>query len=483
MTQKKSISLSYKLIALVAGPLVFMVIQVAEPDFWFAETGWDVFSIALWMVIWWVFEAIPIFATALLPMVLFPSTGVFKLAEATAPYASPIIFLFMGGFMLALALEKHQLHRRIALNLIRLTGTRANGIIMGFMLATAVLSMWISNTATAVMMLPIALSVVKLLDKNEQNFSGFGKFKTALFLSIAYAANVGGMATIIGTPPNVVLVGLVKNILGREISFAGWLIIGLPVVTIMLVLVYLMLTRVLFKHGIGKIEQAEDFIEAEIKILGGWTKEQRWVAIIFSLTAICWIFKSQINSLIAFDLLNDTVTAMSGGLATFIVPLNRKGKMLMNWESMKELPWGILILFGGGMALAKAMEAAGFVDQIGVAISQYDEMPVWLLLLILTALALFLTELMSNVALTTIAIPMVISIAGGLSVEPLLLAIPVAMATSCAFMMPISTPPNAIVFSSGYISIKQMVRAGFVLNLIAILVLFLAGLYLAPLVF
>ncbi|GAA5032252.1 sodium-dependent dicarboxylate transporter SdcS [Marivirga lumbricoides] len=483
MKNNASSTFSYKILALVAGPLLFTLIQLSNPQFWFAETGWDVFSVALWMVVWWIFEAIPIFATALLPMVLLPTMDVFKLSEATAPYASPIIFLFMGGFMLALALEKHQLHRRIALNLIKLTGTKANGIIMGFMLATAVLSMWISNTATAVMMLPIALSVVRLLDRNEQTFSGFAKFKTALFLSIAYAANVGGMATIIGTPPNVVLVGLVKNILDREISFAGWLIIGLPVVSIMLVLVYLMLTRVLFRHGIGKLDQAEDFIEAELKVLGGWTKEQNCVAFIFSLTAICWIAKSQINSLIGFDLLNDTVTAMSGGLATFIVPLNRKGKMLMSWESMKELPWGILILFGGGMALAKAMEEAGFVDQIGVAISQYDQMPVWVLLLILTGLALFLTELMSNVALTTIAIPMVISIAEGLSVEPLLLAIPVAMATSCAFMMPISTPPNAIVFSSGYISIKQMVRAGFVLNLIAILILFLAGLYLAPLVF
>ncbi len=481
--QQKTSGISFRLIALVAGPLVFVLIQLFEPQFWFSEIGWDVFSIALWMVIWWIFEAIPIFATALLPMILFPTTEVFKLSEATAPYASPIIFLFMGGFMLALAMEKHQLHRRVALNLIRLTGTQANGIIMGFMLATAVLSMWISNTATAVMMLPIALSVVKLLESHNNTFSGFSRFKTALFLSIAYAANVGGMATIIGTPPNVVLVGLVKSILDREISFAGWLLIGLPVVSVMLVLVYFMLTKVLFRHGIGKIDQAEDFILEELENLGGWTKEQKWVAIIFGLTAICWIAKSQINALIGFNLLNDTVTAMSGGLATFIVPLNKKGKMLMDWTSMKDLPWGILILFGGGMALAKAMEEAGFVDQIGTAISQYQNIPAWLLLLILIALALFLTELMSNVALTTIAIPMVISIAGGLNVEPLLLAIPVALATSCAFMMPISTPPNAIVFSSGYINIKQMVRAGFILNLIAISVLFLAGMYLAPLVF
>ncbi|HET8859813.1 SLC13 family permease [Marivirga sp.] len=469
-------------IALALGPLLFLLIQWTNPQFWFPEIGWDVFSIALWMIIWWIFEAIPIFATALLPMVLFPSTEVFNLTEATAPYASPIIFLFMGGFMLALAMEKHQLHRRIALNLIRLTGTNANGIILGFMLATAVLSMWISNTATAVMMLPIALSVVKLLEGSDDSFSGFNRFKTALFLGIAYAANVGGMATIIGTPPNVVLVGLVKNILGKEISFASWLIIGIPTVVVMLAIIYQVLTKVLFRHGISTIEKAELYISQELKNLGEWSKEERWVASIFGLTAICWIFKSQINSLFGIDILNDTITAMSGGLAIFLIPISRSGKMLMNWEDMKNLPWGILILFGGGMALAKAMETAGFVEMIGVAISQYKDIPLWLLLLILTTLALFLTEVMSNVALTTIAIPMVLSIANGLDVDPLLLAIPVAMATSCAFMMPISTPPNAIVFSSGYISMKQMVRAGILLNLIAVIVLVVAGFFLAPFV-
>tara|TARA_R110002012_G_scaffold114079_2_gene260536 strand:- start:165722 stop:167173 length:1452 start_codon:yes stop_codon:yes gene_type:complete len=479
---KIPLKVKFQYIALALGPIFFLIIQWANPQFWFPEIGWDVFSIALWMIIWWVFEAIPIFATALLPMILFPTTGVFNLIEATSPYASPIIFLFMGGFMLALAMEKHQLHRRIALNLIRLTGTNANGIILGFMLATAVLSMWISNTATAVMMLPIALSVVKLLEFTENQFSGFNRFKTALFLSIAYAANVGGMATIIGTPPNVVLVGLVKSILNKEIGFASWLIIGIPSVAVMLFLIYQMLTKVLFRHGITKIEKAELFIEKELKKLGHWSTEEKWVAVIFGITAFCWIFKSQINSLLGVDILNDTVTAMSGGMATFLVPLNKSGKMLMNWEDMKNLPWGILILFGGGMVLAKAMEEAGFVDMIGEAISQYQNIPLWILVLILTALALFLTEIMSNVALTTIAIPMVLSIATGLKVEPLLLAIPVAMATSCAFMMPISTPPNAIVFSSGYINIKQMVRAGILLNIIAVIVLTIAGYFLAPFV-
>jgi len=476
------LKLKLQYIALVLGPVVFITIQWANPQFWFPEIGWDVFSIALWMIIWWIFEAIPIFATALLPIVLFPSTSVFNLTDATTPYASPIIFLFMGGFMLALALEKHQLHRRIALNLIRLTGTNANGIILGFMLATAILSMWISNTATAVMMLPIALSVIKLLEANENTFSGFNRFKTALFLGIAYSANVGGMATIIGTPPNVVLVGLVKNILDKEISFASWLLIGIPTVVVMLFLIYQLLTKVLFRHGLTKIGQAELYINQELEKLGNWSKEEKWVAVIFGLTAFCWIAKSQINSILGAEILNDTVTAMSGGLATFLVPLNKSGKMLMNWEDMKHLPWGILILFGGGMTLAKAMETAGFVDMIGEAISQHQNIPLWLLLLILTALALFLTEVMSNVALTTIAIPMVLSISKGLDIDPLLLAIPVAMATSCAFMMPISTPPNAIVFSSGYINMKQMVRAGILLNLVAVIILVIAGFFLAPFV-
>jgi len=469
-------------IALVLGPVVFTIIQWANPQFWFPEIGWDVFSIALWMIIWWIFEAIPIFATALLPIVLFPSIKVFNLADATAPYASPIIFLFMGGFMLALAMEKHQLHRRIALNLIRLTGTNANGIILGFMLATAVLSMWISNTATAVMMLPIGLSVVKLLESNDNTFSGFIRLKTALFLGIAYSANVGGMATIIGTPPNVVLVGLVKSILDQDISFLSWLLIGLPTVSVMLFVIYHMLTKVLFKHGITEIEKAEVFIAKEIKQLGNWSKEEKWVALIFGITAFCWIGKSQINFLLGTELLNDTITAMAGGLATFLIPIKKSGKMLMNWADMKNLPWGILLLFGGGMTLAKAMETAGFVDMIGEAISQYQNIPLWVLLLMLTAIALFLTEVMSNVALTTIAIPMVLSIAKGLEIDPLLLAIPVAMATSCAFMMPISTPPNAIVFSSGYITMKQMVRAGFLLNIFAIIILVASGYLLAPLV-
>ena len=469
-----------RLITLFLGPLLFVALFLMRDQAMLNPQAWMVLAVALWMIVWWIFETIPIFVTALLPIILFPSTGIFSLNEATSPYASPIIFLFMGGFMLALAMEKHELHKRIALNLIKLTGTSSDAIILGFMIATASLSMWISNTATAVMMLPIGLSVVRLLEKSISNSSGFKNFKLVLFLSIAYAANIGGMATLIGTPPNVVLLGYVNTLLSEDLSFLQWFTFGLPTVLILLYLTYLILVKFLFPNKLGKLESTASFLEEEINKLGPWSKEERAVAIIFSLTALAWIFKNQVNDLLGFALLNDTVTAMTGGVATFLVPMNLKGKMLMKWSMMKDLPWGILLLFGGGMCLAKAMELAGFVNLIGDQISSYDYLDWGLIVIFLVLLSIFLTEIMSNVALTTIAIPMVISIAQGLELPPLYLAIPVAMASSCAFMMPISTPPNAIVYASGYIDMKKMLKAGIILNLISVLVLVLMAYFLLP---
>jgi sodium-dependent dicarboxylate transporter 2/3/5 len=471
-----------KLIALVSGPLCFFLFEVLKTDM-LDDKAWHVLAIASWMVIWWVFEAVPIFVTALLPIVLFPTTGIFKLADATTPYASPIIFLFMGGFMLALAMEKHHLHKRIALNLIRLTGTKSDAIILGFILATACLSMWISNTATAVMMLPIGLSVVRLLEQSVPASRAFQNFKLVIFLGIAYAANIGGIATIIGTPPNVVLLGYVNSLLSSNISFLEWFVFALPVVILLLFLMFILLTKVLYPNRLGDLKTTAVFLEKEIEELGEWTREERLVAIIFTATALAWVFKVQINDLLGEDLLNDTVTAMAGGIATFLVPIDSKGKMLMKWDTMKELPWGILLLFGGGMCLAKAMEAAGFVDLIGEKIAHFDTLNWGVIAFGLILLSLFLTEIMSNVALTTIAIPMVMSIATGLQISPYYLAIPVAMASSCAFMMPISTPPNAIVFASGYIDMKSMLKAGLILNLLSVLILSLLAYFILPLLF
>ena len=437
--------------------------------------AWRVLGVALWMVAWWISEAAPLAVTALLPIILFPALGVFQVKEATAPYASPVIFLFMGGFFIALGLEEHGLHKRIALGLIKITGTSANGIILGFMIATGFLSMWISNTATTIMMLPIAASVVKLVQHDSLDSNGFSKFALALMLGIAYAANIGGLATIIGTPPNVVFAGYAQELLHTEIGFADWMMVGVPVSLVLLTITYILLTQLLYKNRLGQMSNAEALIKREIHQLGKWKREERMVALVFALTAFMWIVKEPLNNVLGFTLLNDTVTAMIGGLLMFIIPMDGKAEQkLLIWKATERLPWGILLLFGGGMTLAKAMEKTGIVDLISDVISQ-NHFSILIIFLILITTMLFLTELMSNVALATVFIPIVIAIAEGANIDPLVLSIPVAMAASCAFMMPISTPPNAIVFSSGHIRMTQMVKAGIWLNIISVLVLFLAA--------
>ncbi|MDN5203015.1 DASS family sodium-coupled anion symporter [Fulvivirgaceae bacterium BMA10] len=466
-----------KIIGLVLGPVLFVLVNLFPVPELIGEIGWKVIGIAVWMVAWWVTEALPLPVTAILPMILFPLVGVFDIRTATSAYSNPIIFLFMGGFIIALALEKWNLHKRIALNLIRLTGTHPNGIILGFMLATAFLSMWISNTATTVMMLPIATSVTSLLMKeSENNASGYRNFALCLMLGIAYSANIGGAITIIGTPPNVVSIGYMREMLEVEMDFSRWLIVGLPVGACLIAICYLVLTKLMYPSRLGNFESSENLINNKIKDLGDISKAEKLVACVFILTALCWILRQPINNLIGENILNDTIIAMAGGVLLFIIPVDiKKSEFLLDWESMKKLPWGILILFGGGICLAKGMETSGLVQLIGDIIAAQGHIGLGVLILILSCIMLFMTEIMSNVALATIFIPLVIGIAQGFGYDPIWVAIPVTMAASYAFMMPISTPPNAIVFSSGLIRINQMVRAGFLLNIISILILLLAA--------
>ena len=475
-------NLNPKLIGFFLGPLLFfLTLLLGEPA---ADPVWKVLALALWMIIWWITEALPIPVTALLPMVLLPYLGVFSVSEATAPYASPIIFLFMGGFIIALGLEKYHLHQRIALNLIKVTGTSANGIIAGFMIATALLSMWISNTATTVMMLPIAISVIGLLfsEKELQN-NACKMFALGLMLSIAYAANIGGSMTLIGTPPNIVMAGYLKEMLDYEISFSTWLMIGIPTGLFLLSMTYFMLTRFLFVCNIKEIEGGKILLAEKLRFLGSLTKEEKLVASIFALTAFGWVFKVQINQLIGRPILSDTTTAMIGGLLMFITPLSLKnGEFVLEWEDAKKLPWGILILFGGGMCLAKSMEKVGLIQVIGDFVAANSAFGTFSLIAIVVVLVLFMTELMSNVALITIFLPVIIGVAQGLNIEPLILVVPATIAASCAFMMPISTPPNAIVFASGHIHIKDMIRAGLLLNVLSIATLILVGYFLVPII-
>lgn len=471
-----------RIIGFALGPLLFtLVLLFSEPP---NEEIWKVLALALWMITWWITEAAPIPVTALLPLVLLPYLGIFTVAESTAPYASPIIFLFMGGFMIALGLEKHNLHQRIALNLIRITGTSGNGIILGFMLATALLSMWISNTATAVMMLPIATSVVRLLMKEHDMNGSEKRFALGLMLSIAYAANIGGTMTIIGTPPNVVMTGYLKELVDFEMAFSQWLIIGIPAGVIILSSTYFLITRVLFANGIREIEGSGALIHKKLESLGSISREEKLVTAVFTLTAACWVFKPQVNALLGAPFLSDATTAMAGGILMFITPVSfNKNRFLMSWEDTARLPWGILILFGGGMCLAKGMERSGIIEAIGVFVSERSDLGLLSLIAIVTAVVLFMTELMSNVALVTIFIPVIIGVANGLDINPLYLVIPSTIASSCAFMMPISTPPNAIVFASGHIRIKDMMKAGILLNILSVLILVIIGMVLVPLVF
>lgn len=468
---------------LLLGPLLFItIINLTFSGLDYSAV--KVLAVAVWMIVWWMTEAISIPSTALLPLVLFPVLNVLSINETASNYASSIIFLFMGGFILALGMERHNLHRRIALSLIKITGTGANGIILGFMVATACLSMWISNTATTVMMLPIATSVIDLLRSDKMSNSKFKYFALALFIGIAYSANIGGTATIIGTPPNVVFVGYIKEFYNYTIGFTEWMIIGIPFSIIMLAITFYFLTRILYPNKLGKIEGAGTIIHEQLLALGKFTQQEAKVSVIFGLTALCWIFKNPINNILGASILNDTVTAMGGGLLLFIIPSKWKSfEPLLEWKDMKRLPWGILILFGGGISLAHAMQETGIIQLIGNTIASYPEVTTLFLITLLTTVMLLGTELMSNVALTTIFIPVVLGIANGTGTDPLVLAIPVTLAASCAFMMPISTPPNAIVFASGYIRIKDMMKSGIIINIISILILVILAMTVIPILF
>jgi sodium-dependent dicarboxylate transporter 2/3/5 len=471
-----------KLVGYVLGPLLFLIVFLFTPSDFITPDAYKVLAVAAWMITWWVTEAAPIPVTSLLPLIIFPATGVMTMGESTTPYANPAIFLFMGGFMIAIALEKHRLHERIAINLIRFTGTSGNGIILGFTLASGFISMWISNTATALMMLPIAVSVVDLLKRKdsvhgEELSQGEKYFALGLMLSIGYAASIGGMATIIGTPPNVVFAGFAKQFYQNDISFGRWMLIGIPVSVTMLFCAYLIITRILFPNRLASIQGSDQLIRMRLKELGKMKKEEKLVLIIFSITSFFWIFQQLLNSIIGKEVFNDTNIAMAGGLLTFLVPVNfRSNKFLVSWDDTTRLPWGILLLFGGGICLAKGMESTGIIKSIGNYIAEQNQMPLWMLLLTLITISIVLTEFMSNVALVTIFVPVVFAIAEGLHLDPIVLGLPVTFAASCAFMFPISTPPNAIVFASGHIRMKDMIRAGALLNIASILIILLLSL-------
>lgn len=473
----------FKRLGLLAGPLLF-VLLLNLPGTLVSEAGDKVLAAGAWMIVWWISEAVAISVTALLPLLIFPLLGVMDLEEVGANYGSPIIFLFFGGFVLALALEKVNLHRRIALNIIQRTGTSPERVILGFMIATGALSMWISNTASTVLMLPIALSVINLLSSDEDGFTSKDRnFALSVMMGIAFSANAGGIATVIGTPPNSVLIGLLENEYNIEISFLKWMTLGLPVSVLLIALSYWVLVKWMFPCKGLQFGASKDVIRTELRKLGPASGREKMVLVIFGTTVFLWVFRTLINQLIPGLGLSDTGISMFGALALFVVPYNfRKGDFILEWRDTSRLAWGILMLFGGGLALARGMSSSGLVDLVSGAIAS-SEIGVLLTATLLIALMLFMTELMSNVALVAVLAPVVAGIAIGLDIPMLHLLIPVTIASSCAFMLPMATPPNAIVFASGYIRVHQMARVGLVLNLISVVLLVLIFQFVMPLLF
>lgn len=472
-----------KKLGLFLGPILFFIILYLPFEL-VSEQGDKVIAVGVWMIVWWITEAVSISVSALLPLILFPLLKVMDIGDVGANYGSPIVFLFFGGFVMALALEKVNLHRRIALNIIRLTGTTPNKVVLGFMIATAALSMWISNTATTVVMLPIAMSVIGLLVNDADGFTKSDQnFSLSVMLGIAFSANAGGIATVIGTPPNMVMVGLLENEYNIEISFFKWMLIGIPFSVTMITISYLVLTKWMFPNRELKFTASKDVINEELYKLGPMSGKEKMVLYIFGVTVALWIFRALINDIFPALNLNDTIISIFASVCLFALPYNlKKGDFIIEWRDTSKLAWGILILFGGGLALAKGMSVSGIVDLVANAIATSD-ISILVMASLLIFLMLFMTEIMSNVALVAVLAPVVAGIAIGLEIPILYLLIPVTIASSCAFMLPMATPPNAIVFASGYVKVHEMARVGVILNLIAVGLLILMFQFVIPLVF
>jgi sodium-dependent dicarboxylate transporter 2/3/5 len=466
----------------VIGPAVLLLTLVTSPPEALSVEGWRTAGAAGLMAVFWIAESIPIPVTALLPLVLFPALGLGDIRETAAPFANPIIFLFLGGFIIALAMQRWNLHRRVAIGLIGAIGTRPARVVGGFLLASALVSMWVSNTATALMMLPIALSVVELFPADGSDNRHQHDFGTALLLSVAYGATTGGMGTLIGTPPNALLAAYVSDIYHITIGFGQWMLLGVPVVFVALPIVYVVLTRVMFRLDARELPGMADLIAREKVSLGPVTRAEAAVAAVFVLTACAWVLQPLLAR--AVPLVSDTTIAMCGALLLFMIPVDlRRGQFIMDWEATRGVPWGVLLLFGGGLSLAGNIERHGLAQFLGSLASAPDDLPMLIVLCAVAFGILMLTELTSNTATAATFLPIAGALALSLGQNPLLFAIPTALAANCSYMLPVGTPPNAIVYGSGWVSLPTMAKAGMLLNVLMVPILVGLLMLLGPFVF
>jgi sodium-dependent dicarboxylate transporter 2/3/5 len=477
----------YQWVGLALGPIFFTLLMIMDPPSGLSVAAWRTVAVIALMATWWATEAIPVPATSLLPMVLFPMLDVSSLSGATTPYASPVIYLLLGGFIVAVALERWNLHRRIALNILKQVGDHPSSIIFGFMAATALLSMWVSNTASTMMMVPIALSVATVVmaehasEKHLEN-----RFAVALLLGIAYSASIGGLGTLIGTPPNAMVAGYMLERYGVEISFARWMLFGVPVVLCMVPIAWFVLTKLAFPMSLPANPAAQQLVEDELAALGPMKTVEKRVIIVFGAVAVAWMTRPLLQMIPGLGELSDTIIAIGGAVMMFLVPAGKavgRGRFLLDWQSAERIPWGVIILFGSGMSLAAQVSATGLAGWIGNQLEGLTTLHLFFLIGGIVTLVIFLTELTSNTGTTATILPILGALADASAHSPMMLAAPAALAASCAFMLPVATGPNAVVFARGYLRVPDMAGAGFRLNLIGIAVITSLSYFLLPLVF
>ncbi len=472
-------------VGLFLGPVLSVLMLLSDKPEALSEPAWTTAAIGVLMAVWWATEAVPIAITALLPIAAFPMLGIASIEDTAAPYANKIIFLFLGGFIVAFAMQRWNLHRRIALSVLQRTGGNGRTLIGGFMLSSALISMWVMNTSTTMMLLPIAISIITVIHNSVSSLDDKGKndFQSALLLGVAYGATIGGMATLVGTVPNAMLAAFMVDNYGTQIDFSRWMMVGLPLSALMLPLAWLSLTRWVFKVDFVNSDEGRATLKKMKADLGAMSPPEFRVAGVFLLMAFFWMFRPLLVNLPGLSALDDSLIAMAGAVLLFIIPSGDKSDLLLlRWKYAEQLPWGVLMLFGGGLTLAAAVSRTGLAEWLGNNLHALSALPLVVLIIIAATLIIFLTELTSNIGTTATFLPVVGAIAIEAGYDPIVLAVPVTLAASCAFMLPVATPPNAIVFGSGMLTIPRMARAGLALNLISIILVSLIGYKLAPIV-
>lgn len=473
----------YQDVGIYLGPAVTLVMLLIGPQGGLSDAAWRTAALGLWMAIWWATEARPVGVTAFIPLIFFAPLGITTLHKAAAPYANPILYLYLGGFLLALAMQRWELHKRIALTLLTVSGTNGRSLVGGFMVTAALLSMWMTNTSTTMMLLPIVISVIAVIaetvteiDEKERK-----NFEICLLLGTAFGATIGGVATLVGTPPNAFLAAFLTDNYGIEISFARWMLVGVPVTIIMLPICWLALTRLVYPISFETSVETQDHLKDLKKALGPPSSAEWRIGIVFSCVVIGWMTRPWLTKYLPIEGLSDPGIVMIAAFLLFLIPSGGKNTLrLLNWKQTKELPWEILILFGGGLSLAASVSETGLAHWLGTSLVPLGALGIAAIVVGAVVLVIFLTELTSNLATTATLLPVLAALALELGISPVMLTVPVALAASCAFMLPVATPPNAIVFGSGRLTIPQMAKAGLVMNLVGIILLSLVALFLAP---